>query len=125
MGKRGQTALVVAGLALVVGFFLPWVDIGGMITASGWTIVWRAEGATTTRILLGFVPVIGALLALAGLTASRKTTGIALAAGGGILGYFVWSFARGFFATTGLGLWLVIAGAIVALGVGLASKKSS
>jgi hypothetical protein len=123
MGKRGQTALVVAGLALVVGFFLPWIDTGGMITASGFTIVWRAEGATATRILLAFVPVIGAMLALAGLTASRKTTGIALAAGGGILGYFAWSFARGFFATTGLGLRLVIAGAIVALAVGLASKK--
>src|SRR5581483_770842 len=115
MGKRGQTALVVAGLALMVGFFLPWIDIGGMITASGWTIVWRAEGATTTRLLLGLVPFIGAALAIAGVTASRKTTGIALAAGGGILAYFAWSFARGFFATTGLGLWLVIGGAIAAL----------
>jgi hypothetical protein len=125
MSKRGQTALVLSGLALVVGFFLPWVDVGGIFTVSGFSMVWRAEGAGTTRLLLGLVPLVGALLAVAGLTGSRKTTGIALAAGGGILGYFIYSFTRAFFATTGIGLWLVLAAASVALVAGLASKKSA
>jgi hypothetical protein len=123
MSKRGQTGLALAGLALVVGFFLPWIDVGGVFTVSGFAMVWRGEGGGIGRFLLAMVPLVGVALACAGVLGSRKAAGIALAAGGGIFGYFLWTLARGFIATTGIGLWLVLGASVAALVFGLTAKK--
>jgi hypothetical protein len=110
--------LVFAGVALMVGFFLPWIDLGGFVRVSGFDAVWHGGAAWYTRGLLALLPFAGAALALAGLTGSRSAPLLGLGVGGGVLGYVlvktVWSFVE----TTGWGMWLVLGGATVALVAG-------
>lgn len=116
-------ALVPIGAALVVGFFLPWISFGWLEGISGWDLVWHGHGEYLSRLALLGCPLLGVALVLAGLNRSRAATGMGALAGVGILGYTVVKFAWGLLMGTGLGLWLVLGGAVAALAVGMRGAK--
>ena len=125
MNRKGQSALVFAGIALAVGFFLPWIDFGGLIRVSGFDVVWHGGAPFFTRALLALLPLAGGVLALAGLTGSRSAPLVGFTVGGGVLGYVLVKTVWGFLQTTGWGLWLVLGGAAVALVASSLRDKSS
>lgn len=117
-----DTALGILGGAIVVGFFMPWIDVGGHVQASGWELL-RADGlGWAHRIALALCPVAGVALALAGLARLGSAAAIATATGAAILGYTVYDLARSFIHVTGTGLWIVLASAAIALVVGLSAR---
>lgn len=123
MKKNANLVVALTGVALTVGFFLPIIDIGGLVRASGWDIVTSDGLSPWTRLAWLLLPAGGLAMAGAGLTGSKAARGISLGVGVGILGYAAWQTIRVFFATTGVGLWLILVGAIVAVVAGFASRK--
>ena len=120
MKEKPNMLLAVAGAALVVGFFLPWFDSGG-IGISGWGMVRHLPLSFLTKAILVMCPIGGALLALSAFVGGRAASSVGLAVGGGTLIYFGYKFV----SVTGVGLWLVLAAAIVAVIWGLATRGSS
>ena len=115
--------LGVLGAAIVLGFFLPWIDVGGHVKVSGWDFVREGGFAWHTRLLLALCPIAGGSLAIAGFTRARSAASAAIATGAGILGYVVYKMAYGFIKLTGVGLWMVLAAAAIALVMGLAVRS--
>jgi hypothetical protein len=113
------------GIALVVGFFMPWIDVGGLHGVSGYDLVKNEHLATSTRLILALCPLGGALLALAAFARSAAAAKISVAMGAGVLGYTTFKLAYGFLKVTGWGLWMVLAGGAVALVLGLSGRKTS
>ena len=125
MNPVGRTAAGVAGAALLIGFFLPWLDVGlgGLGAASGLDMVVKGNGLSAVRVVLGLVPLAGAVLLAAAIKGGAALPKVSLAVGLGLLGYGVYQVGRSFLAITGLGLWLVIAAAIVALVAPLVARN--
>jgi hypothetical protein len=119
-GSKG--VLVFAGAALVAGFFLPWVDAGGSFSFSGFDLVLESHQGLFARIVVLMVPLLGASLVVAGLRGGKSAVTTALVTGGAILGYPTYKFIVGFIQTTGVGLWMVLGAAILALVVGLSAR---
>jgi hypothetical protein len=111
------------GLAVVVAFFLPFLDLGGLISASGWDIVTNEATPLGTRLLLSALPLLGLAMVGAGLAKSRASGLLCLLFGGGVLLYLAYLLFKFFLATTGLGLWITIGAAIIAVGVAAASPS--
>lgn len=119
-----RTYLGVAGLVLVVGFFLPWIDVGGVLGLSGWDLVRDPHMLDpATRVILALCPVLGGALALAAFSRSPRAGTLARIAGAGVLGYTSFKVAYVFVKITGWGLWLVLAAACFALIGGLAARR--
>jgi hypothetical protein len=125
--KGGNTKLLlaIAGAALVAGFFMPWIEIGRLGSASGWQIVKSGQVALVTRLILALCPIGGAALLAAALKNDRRAGTIALGMGLGVLGYVGYKVAQAFLAVTGIGLWIVLAAAVIALGIGLVARPTS
>jgi hypothetical protein len=122
MKKDASLAITLCGAAMVLGFFLPFLDVGAVATASGWDIVRSAHFAWTTRLALALLPLGGAALGLAGLSASPESRRMSWLMGAGVLGFLFFKTAWGFFKVTGIGLWLVIVAAVVALALGATGR---
>ena len=123
MRKDAQLAVTLVGAAMVVGFFCPFIDIGA-VTVSGWDIVTSAKFGWTTRLALALLPLGGGALALAGLSGGEARR-LSFGMGAGILGFLLFKLAWGFLKVSGFGLWMVIAAAIVALGMGIARRAQT
>jgi hypothetical protein len=119
-----QLPVIIVGAALVVGFFLPWIDVAGAGGLSGWDIARSGHFSLFTRLIVAIVPIGGTAMVLAGLAGARAS-GVALGTGAAILGYTTYKVVYVFFKITGLGLWLVLAGAVAALVLGLAFRQRS
>jgi hypothetical protein len=115
---RAHSALTLIGVALVVGFFLPWFSFGWLHGISGWDMVWHGQGEWLSRLALASTPVLGGLLIAAGVNRSRAAASLGFLVGAGILGYVTVKIAWGLIVGTGLGLWLVLGGAIAAVAIG-------
>ena len=113
------------GIVLVVGFFLPWFDLGGLVAMSGFDLVRNGDVDLLTRILIALVPIAGVSLLASAATAHARTKTVAIATGLGILGYTGYQTAKAFVQLTGYGLWAILAAAVISVIVGLAlpSKK--
>jgi hypothetical protein len=121
--QSANKLLVGVGIAAVVAFFLPFIDFGGLIQASGFDVLVGDNVTWTVRLALLALPIGGLALIVAGATDSPKARLTALAFGGGVYGYLGFQLVRAFFATTGIGLWLTLAAAATALGVALFTKN--
>jgi hypothetical protein len=122
--KTANLVLMGAGIASVVAFFLPFLDLGGLVSASGWEILVGEHIPWTTRIAMLALPLGGLALIGAGASGSKSARLTGFAFGAGVYGYMGFQMVRLFFATTGWGLWLTLAAALVALVAALGSKKS-
>ena len=130
MGLPLRAVLMTAGLALLAGFFMPWVHISGVAAVSGLGLM-GSQGeavemiAGAHRFLLFAVPVFGVLLIAAAVTAHRAGRWVALVAGVTVIGGGLLTLIMMFFRTTGAGMWVVIFGALAALCAGLLTLQRS
>lgn len=122
--KTGNAVLVGAGIASVVAFFMPFLDLGGIATASGWEILVAEHAPWTYRLAMLALPLGGLALIAAGGAGRKKARLVGFGFGAGVYGYFGYQMVKIFFATTGVGLWILLAAAGAALFAALASKKS-
>lgn len=114
-----------AGLLLVVGFFLPWLQLGDLTNISGMQLVVadsvlvRQAINDTQRWILLVIPVLGLALTAVGFLGFRWSGIVGAIVGLLVIGYGVVTVVTIFFQTTAVGLWLILAGSFLALGVGL------
>ena len=121
--KSASMVLVGAGIASVVAFFLPFLDLGGIASASGWEILVADHVEWATRIALLALPIGGLALIAAGATRSSKVRLVGIGFGLSVYGFLGVQMIRIFLATTGVGLWITLAAAAAALAAGVAAKK--
>jgi len=120
-----RTWMGLAGAMLIVGFFLPWIDPGGFGTASGLDMVRADFGWSFARLMLLAIPFAGAGLLAAAVTRSPHAKRISVGIGLAFIGYGVYKTVQAFFAITGIGLWITIAAALLAIAVPLLAKQKS
>jgi hypothetical protein len=124
MGGKSRLWVGIAGLSLLAGFFLPWVDVGGAFRASGFDIVRGMDGQWPMfRFVMLVVPLLGAAMAFAAFSGSRYAKHLSIFTGLLVLGYGAYKTISAFIATSGWGLWLVIGAALVALIAPLFAKN--
>ena len=125
MNRNSANAVLVgAGIASVVAFFLPFIDLGGLASASGWEILTGEHVPWTYRLAMLALPVGGLALIGAGASGSKKARAAGFFFGAGVYGYFGYQIVKVFVATTGVGLWILLAAAAAALVAALTAKKS-
>ena len=118
-----RAAFVLAGAGLLVGFFLPWVKLGALVSVSGLGLVF-AEGdvvsmiSGSNRFLLFAIPLLAATLMVLGALGQKAASWVGAVGGVAILGYAVYTVLSVFLASTGFGMWLVAASTLVALSLG-------
>lgn len=119
-----RIVLGTAGLLLVVGFFLPWVQIDREMQ-SGLSLVVESDPDVrdlvddTQRWILLVIPVLGAALTAVGFLGLRWSGAVAAGVGFVLIAYGTVTVVLLFFQRTGLGLWLIVGAALLALGAGL------
>lgn len=120
------------GLALTVGFFLPWVIAGTTIELSGMGLVFSGgefvraiSGAG--RFLLFLVPLLGIGLTAGAVIGHRFTPWVAAIGAGFLLVFGAVNLIMLFISSTGLGMWLVVFASLGALVMGMLSvgRRSS
>jgi len=123
MSKTSTNALLLGvGVAAVAAFFMPFLDLGGIASASGWEIMVADPTPWFTRVIMGLVPLSGLALIAASATGAKQARWAGVGFGLAVFGYPGYTVVKLFAATTGLGLWLTLAAAAVALFAGLASR---
>jgi hypothetical protein len=112
------------GVALLLGFFMPWFKIGALLTVSGLSLLLSSGEMVgmlsgSNRFMLVIVPLLGLALLGGTVLGSRATRFIAVAGSALFIlgGMFV--TLRLFLSTTGTGMWLVLLATLLALCVGL------
>ncbi len=132
--KAGDQALravvFVAGLGLLVGFFLPWLRFGQFAAVSGLSLMVSSGQAVDAlagpaRGMLILIPACGAVLIAASVFGPRLAGVAALAGGTAILVFGLFTLARLFLETMGTGMWIVVAAALLAVGAGVAGLARS
>ena len=118
--RLSASALAIPGIALVVAFFMPWIDILGAVGASGFDIATETE--SSKRFLLWAVPVLGAVLAFTALADSKSARSAGLVAGLAVIGPTFYYLGKAMLFGTSWGLWMVVAGAIAMIAMSLANK---
>lgn len=125
-----RVVVFVAGLGLLVGFFLPWLRFGEFAAVSGLSLMVSSGQAVDavagpSRGLLILIPACGAGLIAASAFGPRMAVVAALAAGIAVLGLGLFTLARVFLETMGAGMWIVAASALIAAGAGVAGLLRS
>ncbi|MCB9559325.1 MAG: hypothetical protein H6708_02825 [Kofleriaceae bacterium] len=114
----GNRALGFVGIAMVVAFFAPWIDLLGHVKMSGFELARTAE-LGWKRHLLWLYPVGGAAMAYAAFTGER-VRGIALLVGGAVVGLAAYDVVSGMFDSLRYGAWTTIVAAAGAIAIGAA-----
>ena len=114
-----------AGVGLLVGFFLPWLRLGEFAAMSGLSLMVTSGTAVSqiagpARGLLILIPACGAALVGCSLLGHRASVLAGLIAGVAVLGFGLFTLARVFLETMGSGMWIVAASALIAIGAGIA-----
>lgn len=119
-----RVVLALSGLVMFVGFFLPWMQLGELMEASGFQLI-LGSGEMADRFfgpqrwVLLTVPVLGTLLVIVAVIGHRIVAWIAVLAGLTVLGFGLLRLLTFFFETTGMGVWLIVSAAFIALAGGL------
>jgi len=110
-----------AGLGLLIGFFLPWIRLGDLVSMSGLSMALTGGEAVKElsgfRLILLIVPVAGLAL-LASAIRGWAYAWVALASGILIFAAALFTLIRVFLDSTGAGMWVVAISALVAVAVG-------
>lgn len=110
------------GVAVVVAFFLPFIDIG-LVAVSGWEMLTANHGSLEMRIALGLLPIAGLGLIVSALAGPKAARFAGAAFGIGVFGYTALALVRAFFATSGYGLWITLAAAVAGLAAPLVIRR--
>jgi hypothetical protein len=131
MASRGLLAM--AGMGLLIGFFMPWIRFGNMVVLSGFSL-WASSGEAVEvisgprRALLFMVPLSAIALMVCAYVGHKLSIWVALIASTILLGYGAFTIIRLFVESTGLGMWMVVGSAMLTFAValiGLGSSRSS
>jgi len=120
-----RIVLGAAGLLLVVGFFLPWINLetssvsGLELVTSDDPMVVALVGQQAQKWILLLIPVFGVALTAIGFLGVRYSGHISAVLGILIVGYGIVTVIIFFFQKTGVGMWLILAGAFVSITAGL------
>ena len=119
----------VAGLGILVGFFLPWVVLGRLAAVSGFGLVLTSGElvdmiAGWHRLMLFAVPVLGAALLASAIFRPGIVTWVAALSGLSLLLFGLVTLVSLFVSTTGAGMWVVVGSCLLALSVGLINVGS-
>lgn len=119
-----RSLLGFSGLGLLVGFFMPWVVLLKARGGSGFDLLTgRIELLELlfepSRAMLLAIPLFGVGLIGGAVTGHRVALWAALFAGISLLGYGLYTLITVFLATTGVGMWIVVASALLALCLGI------
>ncbi|MCO4773442.1 MAG: hypothetical protein KDA24_25640 [Deltaproteobacteria bacterium] len=113
--RRGVA--LISGLALVVAFFLPWLeqtDIN-LRTLTGLQIVLDGEMSSQTRAAVAAVPGLGIILLIAGYVGRRSALFVGLLAGISLIVVGAWQTLSYLAESIGTGLWVVAAASLLAV----------
>lgn len=130
-GQQGARAFgFLAGLGLLIGFFLPWLRFGEVAAVSGLSLMVSSGTvvnalAGPSRGLLIIIPAAGAAMIASSILAPRLVPFASLVSGLAILIFGLFTLARVFLQTVGLGMWIVVVSALVATGIGIAALSRS
>lgn len=114
-----------AGLALLVGFFLPWVRVpadvqGGISTMrSGLDLMTSGELGGTPSLLLLAVPALGAALSATAFMGFRFSGQFAVGVAALLIAYALYVVIHFFLQRTAPGMWLVAGSTVVILLLGI------
>ena len=109
-----------AGAALVVGFFLAWVDLGDFGSITGLDL---ARQTGWTYHLYAIAPVLGAALLYYGLTDPRRARSLGVLSGVIVLGYCAYASGHDVAQSLRWGGWIAVAGAAGLVASGGAKQK--
>jgi len=120
-----RAIVFLAGLGLLVGFFLPWLRFGEIAAVSGLSLMVSSGTAVDalagpSRGLLILIPVCGAAMVGTSFLGPRASILAALSSGVAILAFGLFTLARIFLETVGSGMWIVVVSALMAIGAGIA-----
>ncbi len=120
-----RIVLGVSGLLLLVGFFLPWLKLADHDAVSGIDLVLGSGdfaqslvGQGSQRYVLLLIPGFGVALTAVGFLGVRYSGQIAALLGVLIVGSGMVTVVIFFFQKTGIGLWLILLGAFIAVAAG-------
>lgn len=118
-----RVLLVCAGVGFVIGFFLPWFNMGGAAISGLNLLVLQGDAVefitAPQRILMFSVPMFGAALLVTGFIGHRIALWLALCGAVVVVGGGVYTLIKLFFGATGMGMWIVVGSALLALAVAL------
>ena len=120
-----RIVLGAAGLLLVVGFFLPWINLesstvsGLELVTSDDPIIVALVGQEAQKWILLLIPLFGIALTAIGFLGVRYSGHISAILGILIVGYGIVTVIIFFFQKTGVGLWLILGGAFISITAGL------
>ena len=116
-----RVLLGLAGLALLVGFFLPWLRIPPLIDTSGLDLLLDDGDAigATQRWLLLIAPVAGLIMTAVGFLGLRWSGRVAVGLGVTVILCGAVVLIVLFFRHTAVGLWLIFGGSFTAVISGL------
>lgn len=109
-----------AGLALLVGFFFPWVRNVGEVDGgqSGLALLTGATLGGAPPVSVVIVPVLGALLSVTAFMGFRYAAYVAIGVSLVLFGYAAYVFFLIFVAHTAVGLWITTGSAFLSLILG-------
>lgn len=118
-----RAAIGATGVAMLVGFFLPWVrrqleEGDETVLLSGLSLVQQESLAGTPPIAIIVVPLLGTALAAIAFTGFRFTAYVAIGVSVLLFGYAAYVFFQLFVQHTGLGLWITTGAAFLSLLLG-------
>lgn len=113
-----RVALALAGLVLLSGFFLPWIT-----ETSGFELVINDDNLPSSqRIILALCPLVAVALTLAGVLGFRGSVWVGIIAGAAVLAYALFTIAYLLYQMIDVGLWMVLASALIAFAGGVFAK---
>jgi len=124
-----RVALGLAGLGLVVGFFLPWVRLGDVLVLSGLGMSLTSGEVIQTlsgpfRAIVFVVPVAGLVLLATAIRGARAIGAAGLACGLLVFATGALTLIGAFLDSTGAGMWVVVISALTATAVGFVAYRS-
>jgi hypothetical protein len=121
-----RIAIGLAGLGLLIGFFLPWIRLGELVSMSGLSMALTGGEAVKElsgfRMILLIVPLAGLAL-IASAIRSWAYAWVALASGILIFVAALFTLIRVFLDSTGAGMWVVAISALTAVAVGFIAYR--
>lgn len=129
-GGTLRVVVFLAGIGLLVGFFMPWLRFGQFAAVSGLSLMVSSGEAVDalagpSRGMLILIPASGAALLGASVFGPRVAGMAALGTGIAILGLGLFTLARLFLETMGSGMLVVVGSALLAVGAGVAGLARS